>query len=231
MYKEHKRGAKMTGTINDYKNIIESLVSIFTIENGEVKMFLLRKQAEPYKGYWILPSDIITVRETLEDNVNKLIYDKLGIKNLYIEQCHVFSNPNRDNDERIVGCSFIGLIDNISVQLHKKDGFIAEWFPINSIPKLGYDHGIIAEESVKYLRKRIVNSNLLKILLPSDFTLPELQKVYEQILNKPLDRRNFRKKFVNLGLIEDTNQKTDNHNGRPAKLYRFKDNLREINLY
>ena len=72
---------------------------------------------------------------------------------------------------------------------------------------------------------------MLKILLPSDFTLPELQKVYEQILNKPLDRRNFRKKFVNLGLIEDTNQKTDSRNGRPAKLYRFKDNLREINLY
>lgn len=231
MYKEHKWGVKMTGTINDYKNIIESLVSIFTIENGEVKIFLLRKQAEPYKGYWILPSDIITIKETLEDNVNHLIDDKLGIKNMYIEQCQVFSNPNRDAEERIVGCSFIGLIDNVSIKLHKKENVISGWFPINSIPKLGYDHSIIADNSIEYLRKRIVNSNLLKILLPSDFTLPELQKVYEQILNKPLDRRNFRKKFVNLGLVEDTNQKTENHNGRPAKLYRFKDDLREINLY
>ncbi len=221
----------MTNTINDYKNIIESLVSIFTIENGEVKIFLIRKQAEPYKGYWILPSDIITIKETLEENVNNLIEDKLGIKNMYIEQCHIFSNPNRDKDERIVACSFIGLTDNVSVKLHKKEDVVGAWFPINSIPKLGYDHSVIAEESIRFLRQRIVNSNLLKILLPSDFTLPELQKAYEKILNKQLDRRNFRKKFVNFDLIEDTSQKTSGNNGRPAKLYRFKEDMREINLY
>lgn len=221
----------MNNTINDYKNIIESLVSVFTIENGEVKMFLIRKQAEPYKGYWILPSDIITIRETLEDNVNNLIHDKLGIKNMYKEQCHIFSDPNRDKEERIIACSYIALTDNISVNLHKKEDVVGAWFPINSIPKLGYDHTMIAEDSIKYLRQRIVNSNLLKILLPSDFTLPELQRAYEQILNKQLDRRNFRKKFVNFDLIEDTKQKTSGNNGRPAKLYRFKEDIREINLY
>lgn len=221
----------MNNSINEYKNIIETLVSIFTIENGEVKMFLIRKQAEPYKGYWILPSDIITIRETLEQNVNGLIFDKLGIKNMYIEQGHIFSNPNRDKDERIIACSFIGLTDNVTVNLHKREDIIGAWFPINDIPKLGYDHSMIAEENIKFLRQRIVNSNLLKILLPSDFTLPELQKAYEKILNKQLDRRNFRKKFVNFDLIEDTNQKTSGNNGRPAKLYRFKDDIREINLY
>lgn len=221
----------MNNTINDYKNIIETLVSVFTIENGEVKMFLIRKQAEPYKGYWILPSDIITIRETLEQNVNNLIFDKLGIKNMYIEQGRIFSNPNRDNEERIIACSFIGLTDNVTVNLHKRKDIVGAWFPINDIPKLGYDHSMIAEDNIKFLRERIVNSNLLKILLPSDFTLPELQKAYEKILNKQLDRRNFRKKFVNFDLIEDTNQKTSGNNGRPAKLYRFKDDIREINLY
>lgn len=221
----------MINAINDYKNIIETIVSVFTIEDGEVKIFLLRKQAEPYKGYWILPSDIITIKETLEENVNKLIENKFGIKNMYNEQCHVFSNPHRDKDERIVACSFIGLIDNISFKLHKKDNLVGAWFSINDIPKLGYDHEMIAQNSIKYLRNRIVNSNLLKILLPSDFTLPELQKAYEHILNKSLDRRNFRKKFVNFDLIEDTKQKNNNKNGRPAKLYRFKDDIREINLY
>ena len=221
----------MNNSINEYKNIIETLASVFTIENGEVKIFLIRKQAEPYKGYWILPSDIITIRETLEQNVSSLIFDKLGIKNMYIEQGHIFSNPNRDNEERIIGCSFIGLTDNITVNLHKRSDVIGAWFPINDIPKLGYDHSMIAEDSIKFLRQRIVNSNLLKILLPSDFTLPELQRAYEQILNKSLDRRNFRKKLVNFDLIEDTNQKTSGNNGRPAKLYRFKDDIREINLY
>lgn len=221
----------MKNEFNDYKNIIETIASVFTIENGEVKVFLLRKQSDPYKGYWILPSDIINIRQTLENNVNELIYAKTGIKNMYIEQAQVFSDPKRDKDERIVACSFLGLTDNISVNLNRKNDVVGAWFPINSIPKLAYDHSIIVEENIKFLRSRIVNTNLLKLLLPSDFTLPELQRAYEQILNKKLDRRNFRKKFVNYGLIEDTNQKNSSSSGRPAKLYRFKDEIREINLY
>ena len=78
---------------------------------------------------------------------------------------------------------------------------------------------------------KIVNTNILKSLFPSDFTLPELQNVYESILNRTLDRRNFRKKFINLGLIEDTGYKNEGYNGRPAKLYRFKENIKERDLF
>ena len=90
---------------------------------------------------------------------------------------------------------------------------------------------MILNKNIKYLYSKIINSNILKILFPSDFTLPELQKVYEQVLDKPLDRRNFRKKFIALDLVEDTLEKNTGFNGRPAKLYRFKDDIKERNLF
>ena len=92
-------------------------------------------------------------------------------------------------------------------------------------------HEMILNKNIKYLYSKIINSNILKILFPSDFTLPELQKVYEQVLDKPLDRRNFRKKFIALDLVEDTLEKNTGFNGRPAKLYRFKDDIKERNLF
>ena len=105
------------------------------------------------------------------------------------------------------------------------------WFDINEIPKVGYDHEEVIRYSIDRLRSKIVNSTVLKSLFPSDFTLPEIQKVYEEILGVHLDRRNFRKKFINLGLIEDTGYKNEGMNGRPAKLYRFKENVKERNLF
>jgi 8-oxo-dGTP diphosphatase len=96
---------------------------------------------------------------------------------------------------------------------------------------MAYDHEQIVVDSIEHLKKKIVNSNVLKSLFPSDFSLPELQNVYEQLLNKDLDRRNFRKKFINLGLIEDTGYKNESNAGRPAKLYRFKEEIKVKDLF
>ena len=106
-----------------------------------------------------------------------------------------------------------------------------KWFLINELPKIGYDHEEIAINSIETLKKKLLTSESLKTLFPSDFTLPELQKIYEQILGKQLDRRNFRKKFLSLDLIEDTNEKNIGCNGRPAKLYRFKEGIQNINIF
>lgn len=216
-----------------YYNILESLVSIFTIDKGEVKVLLLRKKSEPYKGYWILPGGIVSKEETIEENVMDSIEKKLGLKEVYLKQCHICSDVNRDPDDRIVAISYIGLIDNVSALIKRESRKDIEtaWFNMNDIPKMAYDHAGILERNIQFLRKKIVNSNVLKSLFPSDFTLPELQKVYEQILNKILDRRNFRKKFITLGMIEDTGDKNLGGNGRPAKLYRFKEQIKERDLF
>ena len=223
----------MSSMKKDYDQLIETLIGIFTVDKGKIKILLMRKKTEPYKGYWVLPGSLLSNKETLEDNITDVVCDKLGLPTLYIEQCYTFSNLKRDPDNRIVATTFIGLIDNITLVLKReeKDDIELSWFDINSIPKTGYDHDKIITKLIEYFRKRIIDSNILKLLFPSDFTLPELQKVYEQILNIKIDRRNFRKKLVNLGYVIDTNDVTEGCMGRPAKLYRFNEEVKERNLF
>ena len=216
-----------------FYNIIDSLATFFTIDQGKIKVLLMRKKSEPYKGYWILPGGIVANNETIEDNLLDAIDNKLGLKDVYLEQCYICSDVDRDAEERIIAISYVGLIDNVSatIKRDKKENIETSWFNINDIPKMAYDHADILHENIEFLRKKIVSSNVLKSLFPSDFTLPELQHAYEQILNKKFDRRNFRKKFINLGLIEDTGDKNVGGSGRPAKLYSFKEVIEERNLF
>ena len=219
--------------IEEYSVVLENLVSIFTVDRGILKVLLMHKKSDPYKGYWILPSSIITNRETLDDSLYTIIQNRLGLPKIYVEQGHVFSKLDRDKDERVVGISHIGLIDYQSYVMNRevRDNLEFGLFDINNIPKMGYDHEDIVKDCIKILRKQLLNSNVLKNLFPSDFTLPEIQKVYEQILGHSLDRRNFRKKFVNLGIVIDTGEKNTGGNGRPGKLYRFNENFKDRNLF
>ncbi len=223
----------MSSLKEDYSLMVETLIGVFTVDKGKVKILMMRKKTEPYKGYWILPGEMLNKDETLEDNITDVVCDKLGLPTMYIEQCYTFSNLNRHLDNRVLATSFIGLIDNITLVLKKqeRDDIELEWFDIDSIPKTGYDHDKIINKLIEYFKKRIINSNILKILFPSDFTLPELQKVYEQILNVSIDRRNFRKKLINLGYVIDTGDVNEGYMGRPAKLYRFNDELESRNLF
>lgn len=212
-------------------HFIETLIGIFTIDKGKIKVLLIRKKNDPYKGYWVLPGSFLN-EETLEENVEDVI-EKIGLPKLYYQQTKTYSNLELDQDKRIIASSYIGLIDNLTYTLKSKkiDGVELEWFDINSIPKIAFEQDVVIKDLYNYFKSRIVNSNILKILFPSDFTLPELQKIYEQVLNTKLDRRNFRKKLINLGYIIDTGDINEGYTGRPAKLYRFKDETEERNLF
>ena len=219
--------------MKDLVNYNETLRSIFSVFDGELKVLLLRKKTEPYKGYWILPGNLLRCDETIENNITDAVYDLTGLTNVYIEQTYSFSALDRNPDYRLIAISHIGLVDSTTVEIKReeRENVESEWFKITDLPKLAFDHEMILNKNIKYLYSKIINSNILKILFPSDFTLPELQKVYEQVLDKPLDRRNFRKKFIALDLVEDTLEKNTGFNGRPAKLYRFKDDIKERNLF
>ncbi len=214
-------------------NTIETLLSVFTIEKGILKVLLFRKKTEPYKNYWVLPGDNLKNNETIEDNVMHVADNKVGFTDLHIEQTHVYSELNRTLDSRLIAINFLGLVDSKSVEIKRevRSSYESEWFSLDAVPKMAFDHNLIVTDATDYLRKKIVNSNVLKSMYPSDFTLPEIQSVYEKILNKILDRRNFRKKFINLGLIEYTGEKTEGLNGRPAKLYRFKNDIKVRDLF
>ncbi|MEG2322358.1 MAG: NUDIX hydrolase [Bacilli bacterium] len=222
----------MSDLKKNYNQLLETLIGVFTVDKGKIKILLMHKENEPYKGYWILPGNIVSNEETLENNVTDVVYDTLGLQNLYVEQCYTFSNLDRDPEDRIVATTFMGLIDSVTLSIRQEQRVAQlEWFDIDSIPKTGYDHDKIIIKLISHFKSKIINSNILKMLFPSDFTLPELQKVYEQILNIKLDRRNFRKKLINLDYIIDTGEINEGYTGRPAKLYRFKEDLKERNLF
>lgn len=206
-----------------FNNKIEVLINLFTFEKGEIKILLFKKHDEPYKGYWMLPSNLMLNKETLWECADATLKEKVGVTDIYKETCEVFSGIDRIPDTRIVGISILGIIDTVKVNMSFDIKEESEWFNINDIPKTIYDNGEIIKNSVEKLKKELLNTRLLKIFFPSDFTLPELQKLFEQILNKKLDRRNFRKKILKLDIIEDTMEKNISMTGRPAKLYKFKD--------
>lgn len=208
----------------EYNNILETLVSIFTVNDGDVKVLLMRKKTEPYKGYWILPGDYVKNNETLEDNIVDTIYKKLGISSIYLEQANSYSSLERNPEGRVIAFNFLALVDSVSIKLKRveREDYETNWFSIDSIPKMGYDHEIILDKAIELLKNKLSDFNALKYLFPSDFTLPELQGAYEQLMKVKIDRRNFRKKILKSSLIEPTGDKNDGFMGRPANLYRFK---------
>jgi len=208
-----------------YINQIEVLTNIFTIDKNKLKVYLIRRTEDPFKGYWMLPSNLLMTTETIEECAKETVLEYLGIGDIYLKQCNVFSKIDRLPNDRILANSLIGLVDRETLLLKKKNTmYEGVWFPVEEIPKMVFDHAEILKDAVEFLKQHLNNTEVLKILFPSDFTMPELQIVYEQILGKTLDRRNFRKKILNMDLLEDTGDKNNIGNGRPAKLYRFKEN-------
>lgn len=216
-----------------YKNIgIHALTTIFTVDHGVFKVLLIKRKNEPFKNHWALVGGAMYNDEKVMDAAKREIREKTNLKDIDLTMVQVFDDINRSPLQRMICFSFVGTIDiekaNILKETTKTSD--AQWFTLEEIPKeLAYDHKVILNSTVDEIKKLVMTSNILKQLYPNGFTLPEIQKVYETVLGKELDRRNFRKKLLSSGLIIDTN-KTKNFAGKkPAKLYIFKkENLNKI---
>lgn len=216
-----------------YKNQgVHAIATIFTIDNDEISVLLIKRKKEPFKGKWILTGGAVYNDETVEDGLKREIYEKTGINDIYCEQFGVFSNPTRSPLMRMVAVAYVALIDNRKVKILKETSHTenAEWFSINDIPRLGYDHEEILACGLEYMKKIILKSNIVKVLLPDKFTMPQLQKIYETLLNQKFDRRNFRKKLLSLGLLEETDDESIKKVGKPAIFYRFTNNTTERDI-
>lgn len=210
---------------NSYFNIIETLVLICSASQGKLKIFLEKKKEDPYKGYWMLPGARLGNDETIEDNAKKIFSKATSLINQRMFQSKVFSDLDRLGDERVIAQAYFSITDD-DVTLIKKgpdDDREMAWFDIDELPKMAYDHGRIITEVALEIKMKILNNydDVLLDFFPSDFTLPELQKFYESIAGKKMDRRNFYKKFVSQDLVVDTGVKTTGSSGRPGVLYRF----------
>ena len=217
-----------------YKNQgIHVITAIFTVELGVTKVLLVKRKNEPYKGDWTLTGGALYNNEDLETGAKREIFEKTGIQNIEIEQFKSFGKVDRSPVMRMLAVAYIGVIDSSRVKLIREtiNTSNADWFPIDKIPGLGFDHEEILQEALLYLQSKIISTDILKSLFPNEFTIPEIQKTYEAILNKKFDRRNFRKKLLSLDLIEDTNKTGRFEGKKPAKLYKFKDVIESKNVF
>ena len=216
-----------------YKNQgVHVITALFTVEQGITKVLLVKRTNTPFEGDWVLTGGALYNNEDLLSGALREIYEKTGIKDLNITEFKTFGKVDRSPVMRMVAVGFFGVIDSKRVKILRKTESTsnADWFPIDKIPPLGFDHEEILHEALKELQKKILNSNILKALYPDTVTIPELQKVYEAILNKELDRRNFRKKILSLNILIDTDKVGQFDGNKPANLYRFKKNIEDTNV-
>ncbi len=201
-------------------------IILFSIIDDKLKVLLIKRGNWPFKGSWAIPGGFIKMDETLEQSAAREIKEELGlnIKDVYLEQLYTFGDPKRDPRTRVVTVVYFGLLAPIKlkeIKPEKKEVLEAKWFSMYNLPKLGFDHEKILKYALKRLRYKLEYSAVGFELLPKTFTLSELKKMYEIILNEELDKRNFIKKIKSLDIIEATGlTKSGAH--RPASLYRFK---------
>ncbi|HET8563955.1 MAG TPA: NUDIX domain-containing protein [Candidatus Binatia bacterium] len=196
-------------------------VVIYTLDEGALQCLLVQVKDGPFAGQWAFPGGLVGAEESLDQAAEREVYERIGIKNCYLEQVYTFGKPERDPATRVVSVSYLALLPYVKMQIHPaaKYGDI-RWYAADRLPPLAYDHDQVARIALQRLRSKLQYTNIVYSLLPSEFTLGELQEVYETILDRRLDRRNFRKKILALGLLKQLPKKRRGTH-RPAALYAF----------
>ncbi|VAW71229.1 hypothetical protein MNBD_GAMMA10-333 [hydrothermal vent metagenome] len=196
-------------------------IVIFTIRDGQLKLLLIRRGIEPYKGKWALPGGFVSLDEDLETAARRELREETGICDVYLEQLYTFGDIARDPRERVITVSYYALIasDLISLQA-STDAQAVGWFSLDELPSLAFDHHTIVEMAQQRLIAKLDYSTIAFQFMPGTFTLSELQVVYQIILREDIDKRNFRKWALALEQIEETGEQRRDGPHRPAKLYR-----------
>lgn len=213
--------------VNDprYKNQgIHVISNIFTIDKGTIKILLIKRKYDPFKDKWALVSGSLYNDEDIISGLNREIKEKTNLTDIENILVGVYGDINRSPAMRMVGISYIGLIDRYKVEVNKETlkTVDAKWFSLDELPKdLAFDHQLIIHDSYEKLKKLVLETNILKSLYPNGFTIPEIQKVYESILNKKLDRRNFRKKILSLEFVCETDEMSNFVGKKKARVYKF----------
>ena len=187
-----------------------------------VSVLLITRKYEPFKKFWALPGGLVENEESLEDAVRRELKEETGIDVNYLEQLYTFGKPGRDPRNRVVSVAYFGLVRPKDYQLNATtDAESAAWFNIKKLPKLAFDHKQILEIAIKRLRGKLAYEPVGFELLEKKFPFSDLEKLYQTLLDQELDRRNFKKKIMGYGFLEELNEVLQRQTGRPARLYQF----------
>ena len=195
---------------------------IFTVKENKLNVLLTKIKYGPFIGKWGVPGGIVEINETLDEAAKRELFEKTGTKNVYLEQLYSFGKLKRDPKTRIVSVAYFALVESNKVKLETTKKYEdIKWSPINKLQKIAYDHNEIINYALLRLKYKLEYTNVIYSLMPQKFTLGNLQKVYEIVLGKKLDKRNFRKKILSLNLVKEEGIEVGVSH-RPSKLYSFK---------
>ena len=206
----------------EYAKVLVSVdVIVFGFDAGKLKILIGKRQLDPGRGEWSLYGGFVGADESLNDAAHRVLFDLTGLRNLYIQQVGTFGSVDRDPGERVISVAYYALInvkdyDDALCQQHN-----LEWVIVENVPKLYSDHNEMVQMALKLMRTKIKTAPISFRLLPSLFTLTQLQKLYEAVMGEEVDKRNFRKRVKDMDFIEKTELIDKTTSKRGAYLYRF----------
>lgn len=194
-------------------------VVILTLKNHALQVLLVKRRNEPFKGKWASPGGYVRLSENLDQAALRLLKERTNVDNIYLEQLYTFGNPLRYPNARVITCAYFALVraEDINIITTPELG----WHKVSDLPPLAFDHREIIDYSLKRTRERLELCPVAYQLLNEKFTLTEMQKAYELIMGKKLDKRNFRKKALSTNGLSELDEYTKSSSKRPARLYKF----------
>ena len=211
--------------ISKYKSHQRILVAvdciIFGFDGSQLKALLIKRGFEPEKGKWSLMGGFVGRDEDADEAAARVLYELTGLRNIYMEQLYTFSDVQRDSAGRVISIAYFALINIADYNEQMQQEHEARWFLINKVPRLIFDHRKMLTKALEKLREKVVAHPVGFELLPTKFTLPQLQSLYEAIYDTPLDKRNFTKKILSLGVLNKLNEKEKQSSRKGAYYYVF----------
>jgi len=210
---------------NIFKPLVAVDILIFSIIENELKILLIKRKFPPFENAWAIPGGFVGENESLEQAARRELSEETGLAqiDLFLEQLFTFGEPQRDPRGRVISVSYYALIpaSKIGELRAKTDASQTCWYAVSKLPKLAFDHTDIIKYALERLRYKMEYTNASYSLLDEEFTLTDLQKVYEVVFARTFDKRNFRKKILSLSIIEPIGKKVVRGVHRPAGLYKF----------
>lgn len=195
---------------------------VFGLDDQDLKVLLIKRGVEPFTDAWALPGGFVRVGESLEAAARRELGEETGLVRVYLEQLYTFGDPGRDPREHVVTVAYYALVNLFDHRVHAStDARNAAWFAVDDVPALAFDHARILDVAHARLQGKVRYQPIGFELLPKKFTLRQLQGLYEKILDRQLDKRNFRKKLLGMGILVELDEIETDVAHRAARLYRF----------